>query len=137
MYLAMYKNESSSSGLGALGESSAGNDGSDEFSAIEGSFMGDVGSETIAFDDHVAGEEGSEESLSVEEPIDETFVWRKERLDPELNELGDADWSDKLELEKAHGLGVGWMSHWENSSGTVRPCVYWSFRCQQSVGVCP
>lgn len=122
MYLAMYKNGSSSSRLGAIEESS----------------VGDDGSEAIAFDDHhLAGEEGSENSRSVEEPMDEALVWREDRLDSDLSEFGDVGWSVRLEHEEAPGLGVGWMSHRENSSGTVRPCVYSSFRCQQSVGVCP
>lgn len=72
--------------------------------------MGDDGSETIAVDEHVAalaGEAGSQESLSVEEPIDETIVRRSERLDAVLGELGDVDWTVELEVEDAHGLGVG------------------------------
>ena len=51
----MYKNGSSSSELGRIGE------GGDGFGAI-------------VVDGCVAGEEGSEVSLSEEEPIDETFV---------------------------------------------------------------
>lgn len=51
--------------------------------------MGDDGSDPIVVDGDVAGEEGSEESLRVEDSIDESFVRRKERLDPELSELGD------------------------------------------------
>ncbi len=75
MYLAMYENGSSSSELGMIEEES---------------FVDDDGSKATAFDDHLAGEEGSEESLSVEEPMDEAFVWRKECLEPALSELGDA-----------------------------------------------
>lgn len=91
----MYKNGSSSLGFGT----------------IEDSFTGDDASEAVAVDEHEAGEESSKESLSVEELTDEIFVWRKERLDPEPNELGDAGCRVKLELEEAHGLGVGWTSH--------------------------
>lgn len=129
MYLAMYKNGSSSLGLGAIDECSMG--------TIQESFMGDDSSKAIAVGGHVEGEDGSEESLSVEKPVGETFVWRKEGVDPVLSELGDAGWSVELELEKAPGVGIGWMSHCENSLGTAMPCVYWSFRCQQSVAVCP
>ena len=90
----MYKNGSSWPALGAIEEVSVGNDGS----------------EATAPDDPRAGEEGSEKSLSAEEPRDETFTCRKERLDPELSELGNAGWSVTLELEEAHGLGEGCMS---------------------------
>lgn len=76
-------------------------------SATKESFVSDDDSEAIAVDVLVAGEEGSENSLSVVESIDETFVWRKERLDPELDELGEAGWRIKLELEVGYGLGVG------------------------------
>lgn len=121
MYLAIYKKGSSSL----------------NWSATEDLLVIDDGSEAIAVDVHVSSEEGSEESLSVEEPMDETFVWRKGRLGPRQGELGEAGWRAKFELEEALGLGVGWMTHWENSSGTARPCAYSSFRCQQSVAVCP
>lgn len=121
MYLAMYKNGSSSWGLGM----------------IEEAFVGNNGSEPMTSDIVVAGEEGSEESLSVQESTDETFAWCKRLPDPELSELGDTGWSVRLELEEAPGLGVGWTLHWENSAGTVRPCMYSSLRCQQSVAVCP
>lgn len=86
MYFAMYKNGSFSSWLGAM-------DGD--------------GSEAIAVDDDAAIEGGSKELLSVEEPIAETFVWRKESLDLGPSELGDVGGSVELELEEAHGLGVG------------------------------
>lgn len=52
-------------------------------------FEGDDGSSPTTVDEEEAGEEGSEKSLRVEEPIDESFVRRKERLDPELNDLRD------------------------------------------------
>ena len=92
--LDMYKKGSSSSAL----------------DAVEESLVGINGFGAVAFDGLVAGEEGSEEPLGVEEPMDENFVRRKERLDPELSEPGDAGWSVMLELEEAHGLGVGCMS---------------------------
>lgn len=94
MHLAMYKNRSSSSQYGTVEESSGGDDGS----------------ETIAVGEHVAalaGEERFQESLSVEEPIDETFVRRRDRLDTALSELCDVDRSVKLGREDALGLGVG------------------------------
>lgn len=89
----MYKNESSLLGLGT----------------IEDFFVGDDGSDAVV--EHVTGDKSSKESLSVDELVDGDFVRRKERLDSEPIELGDGDCSVKLELEEAHGLGVGWTSH--------------------------
>ena len=103
---------------------------------IERAFVDKDASEPISLGNVVAGEEGSE-SLSVEESMDETFVWLGEDIGPELIEPGDTGCGVRLELEEALGLGVGWMLHWENSSGTLSPCVYSSFKCQQSVAVCP
>ena len=70
--------------------------------------MGDDGSEATAVDDCVAGERGSGDSLSVEEP---SFVWRKLCLGLELGELGDVGSSVLVGVEEAHGLGVGWILH--------------------------
>lgn len=116
----MYRNGSSSWALDTIEEAFAVNDVSEPIS------LGNV----------VAGEEGSE-PLSVEESMDETFVWLNEDVDLGLIEPGDAGCGVRVELEEALGLGVGWMLHWENSSGTNSPCVYSSFKCQQSVAVCP
>ena len=132
MYLAMYKNGSVSSGLGS----------SDEVVVIvvADGFVGDddpSGDDdpgAMVVDKDVAGEDVLEGSVSVEEPIDETFL---DCVDSELSELGSADWIAELKPEKIPGLGVGWMSHCENSAGTVRPCACWSFKYQQRVAVCP
>ena len=80
---------------------------SQELVTIEERFLFDDGSETIAVDEHEAGEEGFEVSLSVEEPIEETFVRRRECLELALSEFGDVDWTVNLGLEETHGLGVG------------------------------
>ena len=103
----MYKNGSSSWGL----------------SSSEEAFVDKVALELIMFDDVVAGEEGSEESLTKEEPMDETLMWLNEDIDPELIEAGDAGCGSEPGSEEAPRLGVGWMVHWENSSGTARPCA--------------
>ena len=73
MSLAICRNGSSSSG-------------GDE---IEECSVGDDGSGPIAVDDDMVEEEGFEDSLRVELPIDEIFERRKERLDPERSEHGD------------------------------------------------
>ena len=134
MYLAMYKNGSVSSGLGP----------SDEVVVIvvADCFVGDddPGDDdpgAIVVDNDVAGEDVLDGSVSVEEPMDETFLRCLDCVDSELSEFGDADWIAELKLGKMPGLGVGWMSHCENSAGTVRPCAYWSFKYQQRVAVCP
>ena len=85
MYLAMYKNGSSSLGLGTV----------EGFSVVED------GSEAIAVDELVECEEGCGVSLGVEEPMDE------QRPELELDELGEEGWSVKSELEEEQGLDVG------------------------------
>lgn len=100
-------------------------------------FVGNDGPGAIAVDKDVAREDVLEGSVRVEEPMDETFLRCIDCVDSELSELGNADWVAELELEEMPGLGVGWMSHCENSAGTVSPCAYWSLKCQQRVAVCP
>ena len=90
----MYKNGSSSS------SPSSGS------VTIEDFFEGDGDAEATGVDGFVAGEEGSEESLSVEEPMDDTFLWHKVRLDPELSEFDETVWMVRLELEVSR-LGMG------------------------------
>ena len=100
-------------------------------------FVGNDDPRVIAVDKDVAGEDVLEGSVSVKEPMDETFLTCIDCVNSELSESGNANWVAELELEEVPGLGVGWMSHFENSAGTVSPCAYWSFKCQQRVAVCP
>ena len=125
----MYKNGSVSSGLCVSGELVV--------IVVADCFVGDDDPGAITVDKDVAGEDVLEGSVSVEEPMDETFSRCLDCVDSELSEFGNGDWVAQLKLEKTPGLGVGWMSHCENSAGTVRPCAYWSFKYQQRVAVCP
>ena len=100
-------------------------------------FVGDDDLGAIVVDKDVAGEDVLEGFISVEEPMDETFLRCIGCVDSGRSEFGNADWVAELGLEKTSRLGEGWMSHCENSAGTVRPCAYWSFKCQQRVAVCP